>query len=133
MYSFEGDHRRSQEEHEGRYRFEGLDNLSPEGLGACQKIELAEIMTDLENQYNPETAVIRRDLMRHMSDEAVQFLDVLVDVPAELVERVNSKHTHLHVTSKDVSHYLGWTWYRQKRVTDELRELLLNLGTEGGA
>ena len=90
--------------------FEGLDAFSwnPEEGNE----ELMEKLGEAQDANNPERAVIRRDLFRRLSDEAVEVFDVVMNVPSELLSIIAGKGSHRRLTQSDIKRYMrrekGW-------------------------
>lgn len=115
---------------EARMGLEGLDLLSWD-MADRHGLELAEKLSEAQDANNPENAVIRRDLFRRLSDEAVEVFDLVMNVPSELLSIIAGKKSHRRLTPSDIRRYMtgerGWPGCLVDGTLAELRMLAENL------
>jgi hypothetical protein len=94
-------------------------------------VELMDKLDFLCNRYNPEEMAVRNDLFKRLSKEARETVDIVFNVPAELLAEIESKGSHIGlITKRSLRRYLkrkkGWTFLVIGRVFDELKQLVGN-------
>ena len=110
-------------------RFDSIEGIDYcfEGWDLAAREEFKIILSEKTEVLSPERLVIRRDLFRRLSDEAIEVVDVVINTPAELLELVRKKESHVTLTMRDIFFYLGergLTSYRLNKAFAEIKQLV---------
>lgn len=100
--------------------FEGLDTF--QGVGTSWE-QLQSELSEQQGRFNPERACRLKLFFAGLSKEALEVVDLILNVPDELLEFVIGKGTHREVTRNSIRQYLRWHGWERRNVEKIFREL----------